>query len=94
MYNFTSSLKAHDLVRALVKFLQRLALVLMELVLEECLRSYPRDCCHHCSILLGIVNRGQLVIETLYASLHVSFSPYLILAKRLRGVAYLHASWN
>ena len=66
LYNFVSVLQAHDLVRMPVKFHQRLAFILLELTPKGCLWSYPRDCCHHYSILLGVMYHGQLIIEMLY----------------------------
>ena len=84
----------HDFVGAPVEFLQRLALILLELVPEGCLRSYPRDCCHHHSILLGIMNYGQLVIETLDISLHHFVGSLLDPGQMTRGIMYLCAPWN
>ena len=69
MYNFTSGLQAHDLVSEPVKFLQHLALVFLELILKGCLRSYSKYCCHHHSILMEVMYRGQFFIEKLYICL-------------------------
>ena len=66
LYGFAIDLQAHDLIRAAVKFHQRLAFILLELIPKGGLRSYLGDCYHHHSILLWVMYRGQLVIETLY----------------------------
>ena len=84
----------HDFVCSHVEFLQHLAFVFLEFILKGVSGHTPEIVAIKTPFSYGLWMVASFSLKRLTYALSGSFDPCLMLAKRLREVAYLFAPWN